>query len=580
MKRFLLSVSFALFFLITTPRATYSAVPSFPGAEGHGAVSVGGRGGKVYEVTNLNDSGTGSLRECVSASGPRYCIFKIGGSITLESDLVISNPYITIAGQTAPGDGILLRKRGGTGDLIKISTHDVIIRFLTLRRGPPTNVADTNGIAIYRNNATDIYNIMLDHLSLSWTNDRILYTWYGPYNISIQRSIFSEPFSCNRNSKSCVDNYGAKAVMLGSGLVGQDSGSAGSGAKNISFHHNLIAHSGERNPLVKTAGVADVISNVVYNVSPTYAHLDGDIQLADFPVNFISNYFRSGPNGSSEYGVKMSLTGKRALVYLEGNIDSRRKDNSYAENLVMNPKNSSFYTLVGSKNTSNPTYPVSVTKCDSDPNFGGKCNVYQELIEKSNVGNNYGLDGNGNFYLRSDPIDQRILAEVKTKTGKVIDAPSMNTCWSSVTNCKVLNLTDYTKHGISVNKIETNDSWFYGWPIISNGTAYTDSDHDGMSDSWEIKNGLNPNDANDGKLDKNGDGYTNLENFLNGGATVTEIKLVGDINEDKNINVIDLGIMIDNFGSNPASDVRADLNKDGRIDQNDLGILIQNYTNR
>jgi pectate lyase len=489
-------------------------IPAFPGAQGFGAETIGGRGGKVYQVSNLNDSGAGSLRECVNAAGARTCVFTVGGTIVLASTLMISNPYITIAGQTAPGGGILLRTSGGSNDLVHIQTHDVVIRYLTLRRGPPSNTSDTNALTIYKNNSTNVYNIIIDHCSMSWTNDRILMSWYGPRNFTIQWSLFTEPLHCNRNTKGCA--WMAKAVMLGSGVNGE--GSTIPGAEKVTFHHNLIAHSDERNPLVKTAGIAEIISNVTYNIYGSYAHLDADIQLADFPVNFISNYYRSGPNGStSVYGIKLSLTGVKPIIYVEGNIDPHRTNSTQLDSLVVDPKKTSSYILYTpphAKNPANPVFPVSISLCNSDPARGGTCDTYNQVVVQNSAGNNRGLDANGNLYPRQDAVDKRIFQEVINRQGKIIDAPGASTC-ANGSACIYLTASDYTKYGI--NDPLGSD----GWPIISSNfpyPAYTDSDKDGMSDTWEIaKFGtISRGSASASTSDYDGDGYTDLEEYLNG----------------------------------------------------------------
>jgi pectate lyase len=488
-------------------------IPAFPGAEGFGAETVGGRGGKVIQITNLNDTGTGSLRECVNATGARTCVFTIGGTITLASSLTISNPFITIAGQTAPGGGILLRANGGSGDLIHIQTHDVVVRYLSLRRGPPTSTVDTNGLTIYKNNSTDVYNIVVDHCSMSWTNDRILMSWYGPRDFTIQWSLFTEPLHCNRNTKGC--EYMAKAVMLGSGVLGE--GSTTPGAKEITFHHNLIAHSDERNPLVKPAGIAEIVSNVVYNIYGSYAHLDADIQVADFPVNFISNYFRPGPaGGSSTYGIKLSLTGVKPIIYAEGNIDPHRKNSTQLDSLAVDPKKAASYILYTPphvKNPANPVFPVTVSICDSEPINGGTCDTYDQVVLKQLAGNNKGLDANGNYFFRQDAVDKRIFQEVINRQGKIIDAPGSSTC-ANGSACVYLTSSDYTKYGIN------DPLGADGWPVISNDSPYppyTDSDKDGMSDTWEIAQfgSLNQGSATASTSDYDGDGYTDLEEFLN-----------------------------------------------------------------
>jgi pectate lyase len=586
---FSLIILFTLTFL--NPVFAQTTIPAFPGAEGFGAETIGGRGGKVYIVSNLNDSGTGSLRECVSATGARTCVFSVGGTITLTQTLSINNPYITIVGQTSPGGGILLRANNDIENLIHITTHDVVIRYLTLRRGPPTSVKDVNGLAIYEGDSTDVYNIVIDHCSMSWTNDRILWSWYGPRNFTIQWSLFTEPLHCNKNTKTTLScDYSAKSVMLGSGVNGE--GSTSPGAKEITFHHNLITHGDERNPLVKPAGIADIISNVTYNTSATYAHLDGDLQVADFPVNFIGNYYRAGPSGSSEYGVKMSLTGKKAILYFEGNIDPYRHNSTQAESLVMNTKKSTYFTIVTTKNPSNPVYPVSVSTCNSEPATGGTCETYNKVVVEGLAGNNRGLDGNGNLYIRRDAVDKRILEEVKTKQGKVIDAPGSKTCWSEAPeSCKSLILEDYTKFGIPASEIDTSETWFKGWPIIANGTAYADSDKDGMADTWETTWGFDKTNSADGILDADSDGYTNIEEFLNGtspkntqptGGTPispTPSHNPADLDNSGKVDLTDYNILKSNYGNTDCANVANIVDKTNpcRVDMADYTILLTNY---
>jgi pectate lyase len=484
-----------------------STLPAFPGAEGYGAQTIGGRGGKVLIVNTLNDStnstcgtqtGTCSLRDCINASGSRTCVFSVGGTIVLGSSIELSKPFITIAGQTAPGGGILLRANGGSGDLIHISTHDVILRYITFRRGPPTDVNDTDDLSIYKNNSTDVYNIIVDHCSMSWTNDRILYSWYGPHDFTIQWSLFTEPLRCNRNKKGC-DDYNAKSVMLGSGKLGESNSSPG--ATNITFHHNLIADGDERNPLVKPAGIAEIINNVIYNVTSTYAHLDADLQPNQFYVNFIGNYFRSGgPSGksASPYGIKLSLTG-------------------------VLPDKSKSMTIYTSPHEKNPTgtalvYPVTVSTCNKDPLLGGtlNCDVYQKVILDQMSGNNRGVDAHGTYFIRQDAVDRRIFQDVIQKKGKIINAPGPTTCSGETSTCIYPVSTDYTDYNISASDIASD-----GWPVISTNlpyAAYTDTDKDGISDIWETEQfgTLTRSSSTQSSSDYDQDGYTDLEEYING----------------------------------------------------------------
>lgn len=173
--------------------ATASSVPAFPGAEGFGANSVGGRGGRVIEVTNLDDSGPGSLRAAIEADRPRTVVFRVGGTIELQSGLEITNPFITIAGQTAPGGGITLRNDPSNADTsLKIETHDVVIRYIRSRPGPSTELHGTLDAITIGNQEGGTYNVIVDHSSFSWATDEVVNSWYDAHDITIQWSIVSE----------------------------------------------------------------------------------------------------------------------------------------------------------------------------------------------------------------------------------------------------------------------------------------------------------------------------------------------------------------------------------------------------
>lgn len=177
-------------------------LPAFPSAEGWGAQAVGGRGGRILEVTNLNDAGPGSFREAVEASGPRIVVFRVAGIITLEDVVHIRNPYITIAGQSAPGGGILLRGRPHVGVIIYIrgpKAHDVIIRYLRIRQGKMPEFHQTGETIQIREG----HNIIIDHVSASWTNDEVVESWrtrsadpaHEVYNVTFQRMLIAEPLN-------------------------------------------------------------------------------------------------------------------------------------------------------------------------------------------------------------------------------------------------------------------------------------------------------------------------------------------------------------------------------------------------
>ena len=241
---------------------------AFPTAEGYGAFSVGGRGGKVIEVTNLKDDGPGSFRAAIEVSIPRTLVFRISGTIELKSMLTISNPFITIAGQTAPGDGICLKNFP-----LHIQTHDVIVRCLRIRPGIGSGLkgSEIDGIEL-RNSQ----NVIVDHCSVSWTVDECVNTWHQTENVTIQWCMFSEPLNRSVHEKG-THGYGGSL-----------------GGKNASYLHNLIAHAAGRNPSVAGNNTAltenmDFRNNVIFN----YGHRSCDGK--PLSINFVGNYYKPGP---------------------------------------------------------------------------------------------------------------------------------------------------------------------------------------------------------------------------------------------------------------------------------------------
>jgi pectate lyase len=238
-------------------------IPAFPGAEGYGSVTSGGRGGKVIAVTNLNDTGPGSLRAAVEAEGPRIVVFRVSGTIELDRDLRIQHPYITIAGQTAPGDGITIKGYLG------INANDVIIRYIRVR----TDGRLGDGDAI---NGRGRSNIILDHVSASWGTDEVLSIYAGE-NVTIQNTIISEAVGDGESHK-----FG--------GIWGD---------KHSTYHHNLFAHNAARNPRLTSGIKVDFRNNVLYNWGHNSLHgghknrpSRGGVPTK---INVIANYYKPGP---------------------------------------------------------------------------------------------------------------------------------------------------------------------------------------------------------------------------------------------------------------------------------------------
>jgi pectate lyase len=403
----------------------------------------------VIEVTNLDDSGPGSLRAAVEAEGPRIVIFRTGGTIELRSELVITNPFITIAGQTAPGGGITLKNHPSNDrSALTISTHDVIIRYIRSRPGASRQQACClDAIQILSDSA---YNVIIDHCSASWATDETVSTWYAPHDITIQWSIISEGLNCSTHEEGCH----SKGMLLGS-----------DGSYNISAHHNLFAHNVERAPLIKTSGLVDVVNNVMYNPTWSASHITDDYARA--LLNYVGNYFKLGPDSTTEYSLAMSGDGGNGLeVFVQGNIGPSRPSDALEEALVVKPEDRQLIVRA-----EHDAPYVTITSA---------LEAYDQVL--ADAGATIGLDSLGNSYWRRDQVDERIINDVRSGTGGYIDDPS-----------------------------EVG-----GWPELAAGAPVTDSDHDGMPDEWERLYCLDVHDPSDGPLDADGDRYTNVEEYLNG----------------------------------------------------------------
>lgn len=262
--------------------------PAFPGAEGFGKYTVGGRGGAVYEVTNLDDHGPGSLREAYEAKGPRTVVFRVSGTIPLESEIRIKNPYITIAGQTAPGDGICVRNY-----MVKLDTENVIIRYMRFRPG------DEAGIELDGFGGDGAF-FVIDHCSVSWAIDETL-SINKSANISVQWCMVTESLTKSVHKKGS-HGYG--------GLWGGPGGS---------FHHNILAHHSSRNPRAsgnEDSGLLDFRNNVIYNWGFNSAY-GGEL----WPRNWINNYYKYGPATRDDVRDRIFLQkDPRGKTYTAGNF--------------------------------------------------------------------------------------------------------------------------------------------------------------------------------------------------------------------------------------------------------------------
>ncbi len=450
-----------------------SNCPAFPGAEGGGAASVGGRGGVVMEVTNLNDSGNGSLRACVEASGPRTCVFRVGGNIVNQSRLQVSNPYLTIAGQTAPGGGITIGGTNMKGEALFVDTHDVIVRYITCNGDNPNTPTgpDTGTVCFEATSGT--HDVIWDHISVRWWGNKGFITYSNDTsninnvvkNITLQNALVYEP-----NMTHPV-GPGTDAAAWPNEAINQD------------FHHILFANVGHRIPMVATSGIR-VVSTVTYNWNYFAVGLGGSsIDLIDnkwVPGNMNAGNSNphpvnvwSGQGGNCTSGPACDLPGT-ASVYMSGNVGPQGTDfeltaeeaGTDAEGTaeIATPIPTSWQ-----RSTPLPTEPFPIT-ADSPASLDSMVPLW---------GNSYGLDCDGNRISHQDSQDARIIAQYQARGSG----------------------------GLFTGQ--------FSQPVVAAGAACTESMHDGIPDQWKVSKGLSTSDATLFKATAP-NGYTWLENYLNG----------------------------------------------------------------
>ena len=436
---------------------------AFPTAEGYGKYTVGGRGGKVIEVTNLNDNGPGSLRAAVEASGPRTVVFRISGTIILNRDLVIRNPYITIAGQTAPGDGICLRRYP-----LVIGTDQVIIRYLRVRLGNESG-EDADAVSSRFNK-----NLIIDHVSASWSVDETMSIYHND-SITVQWCIISESMF-NSNHIKGAHGFG--------GIWGSNHGT---------YHHNLIADHASRNPrMASGTGYTDYRNNVLYNWGYNSCYggenqQKGTDKFNFSAINMVANYYKPGP--ATQPG---SVTGRIASPSSRNGAEDYGKwyiaDNVLEGNQVVSADNWN-----GGVQPHGGDSIIPVVKMDKPwPAMPIKQQTAEQAYKLV-------LENAGATLPNRDPVDTRVVADVRS--GKAT--------FEGATYRQKKSVPGNMKSGIIDSQSDVG-----GWPELKSAPAPTDTDHDGMPDQWELKHNLNPKNAADGsKVGK--DGYTMLENYLN-----------------------------------------------------------------
>ncbi len=450
------------FFLPAAPAVAAQPVKAFPTAEGFGANAKGGRSGRVLEVTNHNDSGDGSLRSAMEASGPRICVFRVSGTITLQNAIRVSSPFLTVAGQTSPG-GVQIKGNGQSegdwGVWFVNGAHDIVVRHLRVRMGGNLKHDAGNNLLCYGTAEPGVHDVILDHCSVCWGSDTQL-DWYGSHldRATFQWNLIAECF------------------------MGQHIG--GSRApKHLTLHHNLYANLGSRTPLMQHASLFDFRNNVIYNWSGNNASVFGQFALNTSAFgNVVNNLWLAGPESGYPYlnvgnGGPVRIDGSAAeaggtKLYLAGNWGPRCPSGGTNDWLGHGVNTWDYYEF----NHDGSTHLVKQTDYDAGKPFPApplNLDPGASLLDKvlATVGANKPW---------RDAIDQRNVQSVRERTGS--------------------------------SRVNTTGPW----PDLASGAPEPppDSDHDGIPDDWEIAHGLDPHNARDGTAVAE-NGYTKVENYLN-----------------------------------------------------------------
>lgn len=509
---------------------TASTAPAFPGAEGFGKYTTGGRGGRVIYVTSLEDSNTeGTLRWAINQTGSRIIMFKVSGTIILNSVLNINSGDVTIAGQTAPGDGICLR-----GYSTFVQADNVIIRFMRFRMG---DLLDINADGADAFGGRQHKNIIIDHCSTSWSTDECS-SFYDNENFTMQWCIISESMRLSKHAKG-PHGYG--------GIFG---------GKNASFHHNLLAHHDSRTPrfgpgvMYQGKDTVDMRNNVIYNWSGNGCYAGEAMK-----INIVNNFYKPGPATptGSKRGRIIAIDKKTGLAptddfypinnvwgkyfingnYIDPATSSSSSDITVCNNASTNNWDYGVYNQMLSSYNLTPT-EKSALKLEA-PISAGDITTHsaQTAYEK--------ILAYGGCSLTRDPLDDRIINETRTGTAlykglspynglESVTYPAGTVIGSTTLTVETTidwKSSGYPKYGIidSQSDLKPADAatdWS-PWPTLTSTAAPTDTDADGMPDAWETANGLNANNPADGQL-KTIDGlYPNIEVYLN--SIVSDITL-------------------------------------------------------
>jgi hypothetical protein len=468
-------VAFGLATLPSLLGCDFGRLAAFPGAQGFGAFSLGGRGGRVIEVTNLDDidpatgnAVPGSLRAAIEATGPRIVVFRVSGTIDVcerNKGLEIVSPYITIAGQTAPGDGITLRLDPSCdGPALRIWEHNVVLRHLRIRPGsnPDVDLGGSDAVTIGGVNAHDI---IIDHCSLSWATDENLDISWGAHDVTVQYSIVSEGLKDAPRA--------AEGPSGGYGMLIDNANAGGNHTDRISVHHVLFAHNWYRNPQVSTDGLIDYRNNVIYDWG-----LHG-LRVLDLygptRMNLVGNYAKEGPSASAatrtrEMWAYHSIGMAPLSYFVHDNIGPRRPSPSSPETDAIYCREHDEAVPNSGVDCDPARFATTIAFAAPHVTTWSATSAYDEVLENAGA----------TLPLR-DAVDRRVIDEVRNGNGGTVMDPA-----------------------------EVG-----GWPWMESATPPVDVDHDGMPDAWELLYGLHVGTPSDGAFDADADGYTNVEEFLN-----------------------------------------------------------------
>ena len=438
----------ASFFCAPARTLAATELPAFPGAEGFGATTPGGRGGKILIVTNLADAGPGTLREACMAKGPRIVVFRVSGTIALKSDLSIREPYITVAGQTAPGDGICLRDA-----TFGIATHDVVVRYIRCRLGDVTSRQADSFDVLHGSS-----NVVVDHCSATWSIDECLSLSGNNQNITVQWCLIGESLNQSKHAKG-AHGYGSLARANGP----------------VTFHHNLWLHNDSRNPRMgdnygrgTNFPTFDVRNNVIYDFGGTASGLT----QGKLKINYVANYLRPGP--SSKARTPISIGPKSDIQFFI-------RENILDGNDAFTTDNTRFFSAVQFEETNSDggkAMKLEVRTVDQ-PFDAPRVTTVPAKDVLALV-----LPTVGASLPKRDSVDARLVDHVRNRTGKLINSQDEVGGWPELKSGEVPLDSD-------------SDGMPDAWEIKHNLNPHDPADaamiaKDGYTNIEEYLNGKNP----------------------------------------------------------------------------------------